>query len=75
MSARITAEVIEQVESLPDELQQQVLDFAQALHLLVRKGTPGKQLLRFVKCIRNDDLESMSEAIQSGCEQVDKNPF
>jgi len=75
MSATITAKVVEQVESLPDELQQQVLDFAQSLHLLMRKGTQGRRLLRFVGCIPGEDLELMSKAIHSGCEQVDKNDW
>jgi len=75
MSAALTAKVVEQVESLPEELQRQVLDFAQALHLLVQKGTQGKQLLRFAGCIPNDDLERMDKAIQAGCEQVDQNEW
>ncbi|HNT35704.1 MAG TPA: DUF2281 domain-containing protein [bacterium] len=73
MEATITARVLEQIESLPEQLQQQVLDFAQALHLLAQKGTQGKQLLRFAGCIPTDELKRMSEAIETGCEQVDKN--
>ena len=75
MSSAITTKVIEQLDTLPEDLQRQVLEFVQALQVFVRQGVPGKQLLPFAGAISLDDLESMRQAIESGCEQVDLNEW
>jgi len=69
-NASIKSEIVEQLDALPHELQQQVLDFARALTLTAPKGVPGKQLLRFAGAIQRDDLQAMSQAIEAGCERV-----
>ena len=66
----ITQQVIRQLDQLPPELQQKVLDFAQELFLSSLKGTPGKQLLRFAGVIEPDDIQMMIQAIEAGCEKV-----
>ena len=38
-------------------------------------GTPGKQLLRFAGTISSEDLQSMSQAIEKDCEQIDLNEW
>ena len=63
-------EVIEQLEKLPMEKQQQVLDFAKALSTAQTQGIPGKELLKYIGTIDSDDLAEMSAAIEEGCEQV-----
>lgn len=36
-----------------------------------KKGTPGKEFLRFAGTIPPDDCRRMEEAIEAGCERVD----
>jgi len=71
MGNTIKTRVIEQLETLPENLQRQVLEFAQALQSLARRGVPGKQLLQFAGAIPLDDLELMRQAIEQECERVD----
>jgi len=73
MSNTIITEVVQQMENLPSNLQQQVLEFTKRLRVSVQRGVPGKKLLRFAGVIPLDDLQLMSQAIESGCEQVDLN--
>ncbi len=71
MNSTLITQVIEQMKTLPDNLQQQVLAFVQALQTSTRRGLSGQQLLRFAGIISPDDLQLMSQAIAAGCEQVD----
>lgn len=75
MSTSIIDEVIEQLGTMPQHLQSQVLEFARTLVKTEVKGTPGQQLLRFAGSIPADDLQLMREAIEQGCEQVDINEW
>jgi len=75
MNSTIATKVIEQLDALPEDLQRQVLEFVQALQVFVRQGVPGKQLLQFAGAIPVDDLESMRQAIENGCEQVNLNEW
>jgi hypothetical protein len=71
MSSAVITQVVEQLETLPDNLQHQVLVFVQTLRAVVRSGIPGKLLLRFAGAIPLNDLQRMEQAIEAGCEQVD----
>jgi len=71
MDISIKRKLLEQLEALPYEFQRRVLDFTQALALSVPKGVPGKQLLRFVGAIPADDLQTIAETIEAGCERID----
>ncbi len=71
MNNNITIQVVQQLETLPENLQRQVLEFVQALQVLARRGVPGKQLLQFAGSIPSHDLELMRQAIDQECEQVD----
>ena len=71
MNTSIIDEVVEQLGTMPQHLQSQVLEFARKLVKTEVKGTPGSQLLRFAGSISADDLQLMREAIEQGCEQVD----
>jgi hypothetical protein len=75
MSSAIKTRVIEQLDTLPENLQRQVLEFVEALQVIARQGVPGKQLLQFAGAIPLDDLESIHQAIENGCEQVDPNEW
>lgn len=75
MSNTIINEVVEQLRTLPDNLQQEVLRFTQKLKLSSKRGVPGKNLLQFAGAISHEDLEIMRQAIESDCEQVDLNEW
>jgi len=75
MDTAIIDKVIEQLKSLPHELQWRVLEFTRALAASAPHGVPGKQLLRFAGAIPPDDVKIMREAIEQGCEQVDVNEW
>ena len=71
MSLSIIDQVIEQLNNMPQSLQQQVLQFARMLGQVRIQGTPGQKLLKFAGSIQSDDLALMQNAIEEGCEQVD----
>lgn len=75
MNTFIMDKVIEQLKTLPYELQRRVLEFTRALALSAPQGVSGQQLLRFAGTIPPDDLQQMREAIEQGCEQVDANEW
>jgi hypothetical protein len=75
VNSRITEKLIEQLQSMPYDLQLQVLEFARALNLSVARGVAGRQLLRFAGVISRSDVELMQAAIAQGCEQVDANEW
>ena len=71
----IVDKVIEQLKTLPQELQWRVLEFTRALAQSTPRGAPGRQLLRFAGTISPEDVELMREAIERGCEQVGTNEW
>jgi hypothetical protein len=71
MTSAIVNQVIDHLESLPPNLQEQVLAFVRALDTSYHRGVSGQQLLKFAGTIPKDDLQRMSQAIEEGCEQVD----
>ena len=73
MKSTIKAKLIEQLETLPENLQEQVLAFVEGLQAAAQRGVPGKHLLPFAGAIPLDDLELMRQVIEDGCEQVDLN--
>jgi hypothetical protein len=75
MDTPIIDKVIEQLKTLPHELQWRVLEFTRALTLSTPRGVPGQQLLRFAGILSPDDARLMREAIEQGCEQVDANEW
>lgn len=75
MNLSTIEEVIEQLKTMPQHLQWQVLEFARTLAKSQVRGTPGKELLRFAGSIPPEDIKLMREAIEQGCEQVDTNEW
>jgi len=67
--------VVEQLKTMPQPLQSQVLTFAQTLVSAKIRGVPGQQLLQFAGTIPLDELQLMEEAIAQGCKQVDLNEW
>jgi hypothetical protein len=71
MDKAILSEITKKINTLPDNLQRQVLIFVDALQVSSQRGVPGNKLLEFAGTISLDDLSLMGQAIESGCEQVD----
>lgn len=75
MTSAVVTQVVHHLESMPLNLQEQVLAFVQALDSAIRRGVAGRQLLKFAGTIDKADLQLMSQAIEEGCEQVDLNEW
>jgi hypothetical protein len=71
VDAAIEQELSTCLGGLPVAQQRQVLEFAQTLTAKPRQGVRGSTLLRFAGAIDPLDLESMSQAIEDGCERID----
>ena len=69
-NASIKKEIADQLDALPPELQQRVLELVRTLASSVPKGVRGKDLLRFAGAIPKDDLQAMTKAIEAGCERT-----
>ena len=70
MNESLQEDILEELDKLPIEQQQWVLDFARALALTKPVGREGKELLHFAGAIEVDDLNTMAQAIEQGCEQI-----
>ena len=68
-------ELLEQIEKLTPIQQKQVLDFTLELSGELSKRYPGEKLLKLVGTISPEDLEIMKQAIEEGCEQVNKSEW
>jgi hypothetical protein len=75
MSETIISQVMEQLRTMPDKLQQEVLIYTRKLKASTQVGMPGKILLQFSGTISLEDLEVMQQAIETDCEQVDLNEW
>ena len=75
INSPVKKEIRDQVDQLPIEQQRLVLDFARKLANAQPRGVPGRSLLRFAGTIGSDDLLAMKDAIEQGCEQVDRNEW
>jgi hypothetical protein len=71
----IQSELLREVAQLPPTLQQRVVEYARTLVQSRLRGTPGTELLRFAGTLDPDDARIMMEAIEEGCEQVDKDEW
>jgi hypothetical protein len=63
--------LIEQMKTLPAELQWRVLEFTRAMAISTPRGTPGRDLLRFVGTISKEGAELMRQAIEEDCEGIE----
>jgi hypothetical protein len=60
-----------QLAGLSEDQQLRVLDFARSLAAPDRVAS--RDLLRFAGAIEEEDLQTMSRAIEEGCEKIDPN--
>jgi hypothetical protein len=67
MSDMIISKVVEQLRTMPDNKQQEVLVFTRRLKDSAPVGIPGKNLLQFAGTIPPEDLEIMRQAIEADC--------
>ena len=74
MGIDITAEIQAELGTLEADAQQRVLDYVRTLKNDAA-GTPGAVVASFAGAIDVEELQLMSAAIQSGCEQVDLNEW
>ncbi|MEZ4517201.1 MAG: hypothetical protein R3C44_10305 [Chloroflexota bacterium] len=63
--------VVKELRALPENMQRQVLRFAEMLRATTLQGTPGNRLLSFSGIIPPAELDQMREAIEADCEQID----
>lgn len=63
-------ELMHHLNRLPAAMQCQVLQFARALDMTTHAGIPGSNLISFAGCITPDDLGSIAQAVEEGCERV-----
>jgi len=67
----IQSEILNYLGQLGSADQARVVDLARSLATASKRGTPGKELLRMVGTIPQDDLEKMKQAIEEECERTD----
>ena len=67
----VKKEILVHLEKMPEPLQRQVLGYIHRLESKTTRGEPGRNILGFAGAIPTDDLKSMAEAIENGCEKVD----
>ncbi len=75
ISPALEKELLEQLDKLAPVQQQQVLSFARSLVQTRPRGVPGRELLRFAGTILPDDLAAMAQAIEDGCEQINRDEW
>jgi hypothetical protein len=75
MDTQLVEKVVENLKSLPQELQWRVLEFTRALALSTPRGISGQQMLRFAGALPPEDVQLIREAIEKGCEQVNANEW
>jgi len=71
VDASIQSQLAACLSDLAIAQQRQVLEFALHLRAQSTTGVPGRTLLQFAGRIDEADLNSMSAAIEEGCERID----
>lgn len=71
INPNIQKELLVALDSLPEEAQRQVAEFARTLTARQSSGSVANALLRIGGSIDPQDLQKMDEAIVEGCEKVD----
>jgi hypothetical protein len=71
MSDAVKEHLLKQLADLSEEQQLRVLDFARSL--ASPDGVGGRDLLRFAGAIGEEDLQTLSQAIEESCEKIGPN--
>ncbi len=75
MSLSIIDRIVEQLNNMPQSLQQEVLQFTSKLSQDKIQGTSGQKLLKFAGSIPSEELILMQDAIEQDCERLDLNEW
>jgi hypothetical protein len=67
----IKEQILRDLDRLSPQQQRQAAEMVHTLVSPLPKGTPGRELLRFVGTIDRESAQQMKEAIEEGCERVD----
>ena len=70
MNSNLNSELNAELCKLPIEQRFQVLEFARTLARAKVHGVKGQDLLRFAGSIESEDLETITQTIEEGCEKV-----
>jgi len=70
MSDAVKEQILAQLAGLSEAQQRRVLDFARSLAASPDR-VAGRTVLRFAGAIEEEDLQTMSRAIEEGCEKID----
>ncbi|RKU21384.1 hypothetical protein C6500_06405 [Candidatus Poribacteria bacterium] len=67
-----TQEIVQRLDKLTPMQQKQILNFVLSFLGEPIRGTPSKELLKFVGLFPPEDLEKIKRAIEEDCGQVDE---
>ena len=70
MNSNLHSELNVELCKLPIEQQFQALEFARTLTRAKVHGVKGQDLLRFAGTIESEDLATIAQTIEEGCEKV-----
>ncbi len=70
MNSNLNSELNAELCKLPIEQRFQVLEFARTLTRAKVHGVKGQDLLRFAGTIESEDLATITQTIEEGCEKV-----
>ena len=70
MNPNLNSELNAELCKLPIEQRFQVLEFARTLTRAKVHGVKGQDLLRFAGTIESEDLATITQTIEEGCEKV-----
>ncbi|MYA72350.1 hypothetical protein F4141_13255 [Candidatus Poribacteria bacterium] len=68
-------EIVQRLDKLTPMQQKQILNSVLSFLGEPIRGTPGKELLKFVGLFPPEDLEEIKSAIEEDCGQVDKSEW
>lgn len=71
----VERDILEEIRKLDMPRQERVLEFARSLTNVQSAGIPGEYLLRFAGAIDRHNLEEIAQAIDMGCERVERNEW
>lgn len=68
-------EIVERLDKLTPWEQKQILNSVLSFLGVPIRGTPGKELLKFVGMFPPEDLEQIKQAIEEDCGKVDESEW
>lgn len=68
-------EIVQRLDKLTPMQQKQILNSVLSFLGEPIRGTPGKELLKFVGLFPPEDIEEIKRAIEEDCEQIDESEW